>query len=82
MRRGFVLGLCFVGWLIGWNLAESYKASAQSRVQYVSQCFNAYDDMIRGANATGRDNVQFVTVPSERNYGGIFGSPYCIIYKK
>lgn len=81
MRRGFVLGLCLAGWLIGWYLGESYKASAPSRVQYVSQCFNMYDEMIRGANRLGKDDVQFVAMSTERNYGGWMG-PYCIIYKK
>lgn len=74
--------LSFFGFVIGWGLAEVYKVAAQPRVQWVSQCFNTYRGMIAGANASGSDDVQFFSIPSEWNYGGILGDPYCIIYKK
>ena len=79
----FVASLA-VGVIIAGGITD--VVSAQMRRSYVSQCFRTFDDMMRGANAatdaSRNDYLQFVTIPSERNYGGILGSPYCIIYKK
>lgn len=58
---------------------------AQPRYKWTYSCFNTLDSMMQTMNslsANGSPQFQLVTVPSSRNYGGLLGDPYCIVYQK
>lgn len=68
--------------VIAFGSVLSSKAHAQTPVRWNSACYNTFDSMVTAANRLNTKDVQFFSIPSERNYAGILGNPYCLLYSR
>jgi hypothetical protein len=62
------IGVLFSAWL---SAAAPWK----------SECFGTLDAMVVRMNQRPDADMHVVSVPSQRNAGGWFGSPYCLVMR-
>jgi hypothetical protein len=71
----------FCGWalLVGLAIAIAWASTPAASAPWRSECFRTLDELVAGMNRRSPAEMHVVTVPSERNYGGFLGSPYCMV---
>lgn len=66
---------------VSWTLVTAQN-NQNAAPPFKSHCYGTFDGMVSAMNnLKGYSSLHVVTIPSERNYLGIAGSPYCLIWR-
>jgi len=78
-----LIGLSFAfGIMYGAVARHLQTAYAAEPVRWNSACYGTFNKMMTEANRLNTKDVQFFSIPSSRNYLGLAGDPYCLIYSR
>jgi hypothetical protein len=54
---------------------------AQPKRSWQYECYNTVEEMVRKLNRLNAVDLHLMSVPSERNFMGLMGSPYCVVWR-
>lgn len=80
------LGVACLAGFVSITVLAAVQGPANTPLrQWTSECFSTFDGMVAGLSrldVNRQDAAKVVVINSSRNIGGIFGSPYCLVYPK